>query len=87
MKIISNSESLSESTGRLLCNQSRRPFYAHEEVPQITVGHIEDSILPVSGEGMRGVRSGHCGLPGAKLFTALDKREETPQACGCWMKL
>ena len=44
-----------------------------DAVLQIAVGHLEWSSLPVGGESMHCVLSGHRGLPSAKLFTNLDK--------------
>ena len=38
-------------------------------------GHLTGTALPVGGEGNHAVLSGHRGLPGAKLFTDLDKLE------------
>ncbi len=38
-------------------------------------GHLEGTGLPVGGEGNHAVLSGHRGLPGARLFTDLDKLE------------
>ena len=51
------------------------PIYhgTEESVLQVAVGHLEWSSLPVGGEGMHCVLSGHRGLPSAKLFTNLDK--------------
>ena len=51
------------------------PIYhgTEESVPQVAVGHLEWSNLPVGGEGTHCVLSGHRGLPSAKLFTNLDK--------------
>lgn len=37
-------------------------------------GHLEGSALPVGGEG-RSVISAHCGVPGKRLFTDLDRLE------------
>lgn len=39
------------------------------------VGHLEGSSLPVGGESTHSVMSAHRGLPGAKLFTDLDRVE------------
>jgi len=39
------------------------------------LGHIEGSTLPVGGEGMHCVLSGHRGLPSDKLLTDLDRLE------------
>ena len=47
-----------------------------EEVLASAVGHLEWTSLPVGGEGTHCVLSGHRGLPGAKLFTNLDKLVE-----------
>lgn len=51
------------------------PVYhgTEDAVLQIAVGHLEWSSLPVGGESTHCVLSGHRGLPGAKLFTNLDK--------------
>lgn len=51
------------------------PIYhgTEDEVLQIAVGHLDWSSLPVGGEGIHCVLSGHRGLPSAKLFTNLDK--------------
>ena len=37
------------------------------------VGHLEGTSLPVGGTGTHAVLSGHSGLPGAELFTDLEK--------------
>ena len=37
------------------------------------IGHIEGTSLPVGGEGTHAVLAGHRGLPGAKLFTDVEK--------------
>lgn len=39
------------------------------------VGHLENSSLPVGGEGTHAVLSAHTGLPGKKLFTDLELME------------
>lgn len=54
------------------------PIYhgTDESVLQVGVGHIEGSSLPVGGESVHSVLSGHRGLPSAKLFTDLDKLSE-----------
>ena len=54
------------------------PIYhgADETVLQRVVGHLEWSGLPVGGESSHCVISGHCGLPGARLFTDLERLEE-----------
>lgn len=51
------------------------PIYhgTEKSVLQIAVGHLDWTSLPVGGEGTHCVLSGHRGLPGAKLFTALDQ--------------
>lgn len=36
-------------------------------------GHVEGSSLPIGGKGTHAVLSSHRGLPGAKLFSDLDK--------------
>ena len=46
------------------------------EIPQVAVGHMEWSSLPVGGTSSHCVLSGHRGLPSAKLFTDLDKLQE-----------
>lgn len=45
------------------------------EVLNSAVGHLEGTDLPVGGIGNHTVLSAHRGLPGAKLFTNLDKME------------
>lgn len=54
------------------------PIYhgTDETVLQIAVGHIDWTSLPVGGESTHCVRSGHRGLPSAKLFTDLDQLTE-----------
>lgn len=54
------------------------PIYhgTSEEVLQKAVGHLEQTSLPIGGEGTHAVLSGHRGLPSAELFTNLDKMEE-----------
>ncbi len=44
-----------------------------ESVLQTGVGHLEASSLPVTGESVHTVLSGHSGLPYARLFTDLDQ--------------
>ena len=44
-----------------------------EGVLQIGAGHLEGSDLPIGGESVHSVLSGHRGLPSAKLFTDLDQ--------------
>ncbi len=43
------------------------------EIMQVGIGHVEWTSLPVGGESSHCVLTGHRGLPGAKLFTNLDK--------------
>ena len=38
-------------------------------------GHVEGSSFPIGGKGTHAVLSSHRGLPGAKLFSDLDKLE------------
>lgn len=54
------------------------PVYhgTEEKVLQEAVGHLEQTSLPVGGEGTHAVLSGHRGLPTAKLFTDLNLVEE-----------
>lgn len=47
-----------------------------EEVLQKGVGHLENTSLPIGGEGTHTVLSGHTGLPTAKLFNGLSDLEE-----------
>lgn len=44
-----------------------------EMVLQTSIGHLEETSLPVGGPGSHCVLSGHRGLPSAKLFSDLDK--------------
>lgn len=55
------------------------PIYhgTSESVLQSSIGHIEWTSLPTGGEGTHCVFSGHRGLPSARLFTDLDKLNET----------
>ena len=55
------------------------PIYhgTSEEVLQKGVGHLENTYLPIGGEGSHSVLSGHTGLSTAKLFTDLNKVEES----------
>lgn len=39
------------------------------------VGHMENTALPIGGEGNHTVLTGHTGLPSAKLFTDLNQLE------------
>ena len=54
------------------------PIYhgTDESVLQTSIGHMEESSLPVGGENTHCLLSGHRGLPSAKLFTDLDKIRE-----------
>ena len=47
-----------------------------EEVLERGVGHVEQTPLPIGGEGRRCVLTGHRGLPSAELFTRLDELGE-----------
>lgn len=47
-----------------------------ESVLQNNVGHVEGSSLPIGGLGTHSVLSAHTGLPGAVLFTYLEKLVE-----------
>ena len=51
------------------------PIYhgTSEGVLQISIGHLQETSLPVGGEGSHCVLSGHRGLPSARLFSDLDK--------------
>ena len=54
------------------------PIYhgTSDSVLQTSIGHLEETSLPVGGESTHTVLSGHRGLPSAKLFTDLDKLTE-----------
>jgi sortase A len=54
------------------------PIYhgTEESVLQTSIGHLEESSLPVGGESSHSMLSGHRGLPSARLFTDLDKLVE-----------
>ena len=54
------------------------PIYhgTDESVLQTSIGHLEQTSLPVGGEGSHCVLSGHRGLPSAKLFSDLNKLVE-----------
>ena len=54
------------------------PIYhgTEEKVLQTSIGHLEESSLPVGGESTHCLLSGHRGLPSARLFTDLDKMRE-----------
>lgn len=43
-----------------------------ENVLQRGIGHVENSALPIGGEGTHAVLAGHTGLPSAKLLTNID---------------
>ncbi len=51
------------------------PIYhgTEETVLQIAAGHVAGSSLPIGGDSVHSVISGHRGLPSAKLFTDLDQ--------------
>lgn len=53
------------------------PIYhgSNEKVLSKGVGHLENSALPVGGEGTHSVLTAHRGLPSATLFRHLDKLE------------
>ena len=55
------------------------PIYhgTNEAILQTAIGHLDWSSLPVGGESTHAVFSGHRGLPSARLFTDLDKLNET----------
>jgi sortase A len=46
-----------------------------DSVLSVAVGHLEGTSLPVGGKSTHGVVSAHRGLPGAVLFTHLDRME------------
>lgn len=49
--------------------------YSTDEVLEKGAGHMEASALPVGGESTHCVITAHRGLPGATMFTDLDKLE------------
>lgn len=49
--------------------------YSTEAVLSVGVGHLENTSLPVGGTNTHSVLTGHTGLPGAKIFTDLEKLE------------
>lgn len=53
------------------------PIYhgSGEKVLSKGVGHLENSALPVGGEGTHAVLTAHRGLPSSKLFRDLDELE------------
>ncbi len=54
------------------------PIYhgTSESVLQTSIGHLQETSLPVGGPGSHCTLSGHRGLPSAKLFSDLDKVAE-----------
>ena len=54
------------------------PIYhgTEESILQSSIGHLEQTSLPVGGESAHCMLSGHRGLPSARLFTDLDKLRE-----------
>ena len=54
------------------------PIYhgTEESILQTSIGHLEESSLPVGGMNTHSMLSGHRGLPSARLFTDLDKLRE-----------
>lgn len=54
------------------------PIYhgTDEAVLQTSIGHLEQTSLPVGGKGSHCSISGHRGLPSARLFTDLDRMKE-----------
>jgi len=54
------------------------PLYhgTDQEILQISIGHLEQTSLPVGGPGSHCSLSGHRGLPSAKLFSDLGKVTE-----------
>lgn len=46
-----------------------------DDVLETGIGHLENSDLPIGGEGNHTVLAGHRGLPSARLFTDLDQME------------
>ncbi len=54
------------------------PIYhgTEEETLHTSIGHLEETSLPVGGESAHCMLSGHRGLPSARLFTDLDKLRE-----------
>jgi len=53
------------------------PIYhgCDDEVLQKGAGHIEQTFLPIGGEGTHSVISGHRALPHAEMFSRLDELE------------
>lgn len=54
------------------------PIYhgTEEGILQTSIGHLEETSLPVGGSSTHSMLSGHRGLPSARLFTDLDKLRE-----------
>ena len=54
------------------------PMYhgTEEAILQTSIGHLEQTSLPVGGKSSHCSVSGHRGLPSARLFTDLDKLKE-----------
>lgn len=54
------------------------PMYhgTDETILQTSIGHLEQTSLPVGGKSSHCSVSGHRGLPSARLFTDLDKLKE-----------
>ena len=54
------------------------PIYhgTDDEILRTSIGHLEESSLPVGGSASHCMLSGHRGLPSARLFTDLDKLKE-----------
>lgn len=54
------------------------PIYhgTEEEILQTSIGHLEQTSLPVGGKSSHCSISGHRGLPSARLFTDLDRMKE-----------
>ena len=57
------------------------PIYhgTSDDVLSVGIGHLEGTSLPVGGENVHAVLTGHRGLPSAELFTRLDELEEGDQ--------
>ena len=55
------------------------PIYhgTDDKVLLTSIGHLEQSSLPVGGKGSHCLLSGHRGLPSARLFTDIDQLKET----------
>lgn len=59
------------------------PIYhgTEEEILTNGVGHLKESSLPVPGENVHGILTGHRGLPDAQLFTRLDEMKKEDIFC------